>query len=82
MAKWLEVKGKNGSGPRRNKAVTPKANKGEPPNPLAGVNFASDAAAEVAAGAGLRAEDFAGKEPESARGFTVGDVRDLVGGAG
>lgn len=51
---------------------------GEPPNPLTGVDFASDAAAELAAGAGMRAEDFRPHTPSSNKGFTAADVRKLI----
>lgn len=44
------------------------------PNPLAGIDFASDAAAEKAMGAGLTAEDFADREPSGKGGYTARDV--------
>lgn len=47
-------------------------------NPLATVNFASDAAAELAASAGLSVADFEGKPPSSTHGFTKADVQSVV----
>jgi hypothetical protein len=44
---------------------------------LGGVDFASDAAAELAADRGLTADSFAGLEPSGATGYTVADVRGL-----
>lgn len=45
---------------------------------LAGVDFASDAAAELAAEQGLTADSFAALTPSGATGFTVADVRGLI----
>lgn len=50
-----------------------------PPNPIGGIDFASDAAAELAAGAGLTAKDFKGKQATGASGFTKRDVQKLIG---
>lgn len=46
--------------------------------PLAGVDFASDEAAQAASDAGLTAADFKGQEPSGAGGFTKPDVRKIV----
>ena len=48
--------------------------------PLAGVDFASDRGAEVAAELGLTAADFKDWEPSGETGFTVTDVRAVRGG--
>lgn len=77
MATWLEVK--SGRGAPENKALRgPQENKG-PVNPLAGVVFASDEAAELALEKGLTAGTFAGVEPTGATGYTKADVRKLAG---
>ena len=76
---------KAAAGPPENKALAgPAENKGtdSTTNALTGVNFASDAAAEEAIRAGLTAAAFRGRKPSGARGFTVADVREIVGGAG
>jgi hypothetical protein len=44
---------------------------------LGGIDFASDAAAELAAEFGLTADSFAGLEPSGTTGYTVADVRGL-----
>ena len=45
------------------------------PGPLAGIDWASDRGAEVAAEIGLTAADFHGIEPTGAGGYTVEDVK-------
>lgn len=45
---------------------------------LGGVDFASDAAAELAAELGFTADTFAGLEPTGRTGYTVADVRGLT----
>jgi hypothetical protein len=76
MARWLEVKGKSGRGAPANKALEgPGEDKGAG---LAGVAFASDEAAELAAGAGLSAKHFAGVQQSGVSGYTVADVRALL----
>lgn len=49
----------------------------ERPLYLGGVDFASDAAAELAADLRLAADDFAALTPSGKSGFTVADVRGL-----
>lgn len=49
----------------------------EPPNPLEGVNFASDQAAEAAITAGLVAADFV-KAPANGKGYTKAEVQDVI----
>lgn len=55
----------------------PAAPPAQRPLYLAGIDFASDAAAEEAAELGLTADDFAGLEPTGKTGYTVADVRGL-----
>lgn len=50
---------------------------GEPAASLS-VNFASDAATELADDAKLTDTDFAGVEPSGTTGFTVADVREII----
>lgn len=47
------------------------------PNPLAGVQFASEEAARLAAELGLAAVSFADRDPSGQGGYTVADVRAL-----
>lgn len=51
----------------------------ETPNPLAGVDFASDQAAELAVKAALTAKDFEGKKGSAkSGGYSIQDVRDVI----
>lgn len=50
----------------------------EQPNALAGVDFASAEAAELAIEEGLTAEDFEGRTPDSDEGFTLPDVEAVL----
>ena len=47
-------------------------------NSLAGVDFASGPAGELATGAGLTTEHFEELEPSGSTGFTKGDVEDII----
>lgn len=77
-----EIEEKARAGAPANKAIfgAPE-NKEGGPNPLAGIDFASDAAAELAMKGALRVENFKGASPSGANGFTVADVRALIGPA-
>lgn len=55
-------------------ATSPKAK----PNPLDGVDFASDQAAELAMAARLTAADFDGIDPSGASGYTKSDVAAIL----
>lgn len=61
----------------RTKHPTPAEVGGEP-HPLAGVEFASDEAMELALEAGLTAGDLAGHTPTGRGGYVVGDVRAII----
>ena len=77
--KYLEAK--RAAGPKQNKALAgPPENKAEPASKpsaptLAGIDFASDEAAEYAAEMWLNVADFAGYEPSGVHGYTKADVR-------
>lgn len=68
----LKAEAKAAAGPPENKALNPVVqNKA--------TDFASDEAAELAATEGLTDADFQGKKPSGKNGFTVADVRSLLG---
>lgn len=75
--KYLEAQRKAGRGPAENKALAgPPQNKQDGDlETLAGIDFASDEAAEYAAEVGLNVADFAGYEPSGVHGYTKADVR-------
>jgi hypothetical protein len=52
------------------------------PHALDGTSFASPAAREEAIAGGLTPERFEGLEPSGEHGFTVADVRSLIGKEG
>ena len=62
-------------GPPENKAPAIDLPRSAPPRDI---KFASAGAAEIAAAAGLRTEHFAGRLPSSTRGYSIGDVRDIL----
>ena len=63
---------KAAAGPPENKALDPAVQNKS-------TDFASDEAAELAAAEGLTDADFRGKKPSGKNGFTVADVRALLG---
>jgi hypothetical protein len=54
--------------------------KGKPVDggPLEGIEFASDAASDLALESGLAAEDFSGVEPSGETGYTKPDIEELT----
>jgi hypothetical protein len=58
-------------------APPPPADDGTVPNPLEGINFASDQAMEAAAANGLTSAHFHDRTPTSVKGFNLADVRKI-----
>ena len=62
-------------GPPENKGPVIQMPRSAPPKEI---KFASAGAAEIAAAAGLKTEHFAGRVPSSTRGYSIGDVREIL----
>lgn len=69
---------RRGAAVRAEPAAAPVAKPEPAPNPLEGVNFASDQAAELAMANGLAAPAFEGIKPTSKSGYTKPDVQRIL----